>query len=1093
MNSTILDKLKIKKTPLKQDEFNIKLASTDISYNTIQQQIPIIDKTDGSLDYKSIINKIKSRGLTIPTIPLSTIDDTTIIPPTQPEIKVISKTTIKPQSKIKVIGKTTIKLKPKSKSKTRISDKTTIKPEKVIRSIFNNTISLNTNDIPIIEAPETIVKFETFKKDFINKPTDSQIIASKYYMNNREYFINFINSLYLPYKTSFEEEQKNISCESRKGEFSLLTHQKIVKDYINSFTPYRGVLIYHGLGSGKTCSSIAIAEGLKTDKQIVIMTPASLRMNYIQELKMCGDFLYKKNQYWEFINSSTEDMNLILSNALNIPIDYITKNNGAWFVNMNKPSNYDSLNTDQKFSLDQQINLMIANKYKFINYNGLNFNHLKQLSLDNTINPFDNKVVVIDEVHNVISRIVNKLNKPDSIAYRIYDYLMNAKNCRIVLLSGTPIINYPNELAIIFNILRGYIYTYSFNIIPKTTQKIDTLFFKNIFKNSYYLDYIDYKSSSNILTITQNPFGFINNSNTTKYNGVRNSKKGKINFTYFINSVKSILTDNNIEFNPKINVNKFKALPDDLDTFKNYFINDTNSINNEFMFKRRILGLTSYLSDIDKLLPKYNELTDFHKIKIPMNDYQFGIYELYRQDERKQELRNAKKQKNNILGLYNNTSSTYRIFSRLACNFVFPEDYKRPMPSNYKNINENDIDADLNKPEDIIEDTTDTITTNTTYKDAINDTLNYFNTNKFKLFNIESGKLDLLSPKYKIMIQNILDKMSNPTTDKLHLIYSQFRTLEGIGIFKYVLEANGFIQFKIKKNDTGLWYIDIKDEDKGKPTFILYTGTETPEEKEILRNIFNSNWGTLPINLVDQLKTISSNNFYGEIIKIIMITSSGAEGISLRNVCYVHLMESYWHPVRLNQVIGRARRICSHEDLPEQQRTVDVYLYLMTFTDEQKSGSKSIELKLKDTSKFDKITPVTSDETLDEISTIKQTINNNLLKCVKESAFDCPLYEASSKENLKCYTFGTVPNTTFSFKPSYENEDSDKVSNINRQKISWTGKKLTLADKVFIYNPTNKGVYDYDNYINGIPLLIGKLKVSLDKTTGKKIYSINPI
>jgi SNF2 family DNA or RNA helicase len=73
-----------------------------------------------------------------------------------------------------------------------------------------------------------------------------------------------------------------------------------VRDYINIYTPYRGLLLYHGLGSGKTCSSIAIAEGIKNEKRILIMTPASLRSNYIEELKKCGDYLYKKNQYWEF-------------------------------------------------------------------------------------------------------------------------------------------------------------------------------------------------------------------------------------------------------------------------------------------------------------------------------------------------------------------------------------------------------------------------------------------------------------------------------------------------------------------------------------------------------------------------------------------------------------------------------------------------------------------------------------------------------------------------------------------------------------------------------------------------------------------------
>ena len=34
-----------------------------------------------------------------------------------------------------------------------------------------------------------------------------------------------------------------------------------------------------------------------------------------------------------------------------------------------------------------------------------------------------------------------------------------------------------------------------------------------------------------------------------------------------------------------------------------------------------------------------------------------------------------------------------------------------------------------------------------------------------------------------------------------------------------------------------------------------------------------------------------------------MITSSGSEGITLRNTRYVHLVEPYWHPVRTDQVI----------------------------------------------------------------------------------------------------------------------------------------------------------------------------------------------
>ena len=163
-------------------------------------------------------------------------------------------------------------------------------------------------------------------------------------MNNRKIFINFINTLFEPYRQALEEESKDVRCPDPERPFSLMTHQAIVRDYINLYSPYRGLLIYHGLGAGKTCSSIAIAEGINTEKRIIIMTPASLRQNYISELKLCGDALYRLNQFWEFIstNGNTELENK-LSEILSIPVSFITAENGAWLVNMRKKPNYDTL------------------------------------------------------------------------------------------------------------------------------------------------------------------------------------------------------------------------------------------------------------------------------------------------------------------------------------------------------------------------------------------------------------------------------------------------------------------------------------------------------------------------------------------------------------------------------------------------------------------------------------------------------------------------------------------------------------------------------------------------------------------------------
>ena len=65
------------------------------------------------------------------------------------------------------------------------------------------------------------------------------------------------------------KSEQTQSCDRKDENLSLMTHQKLVRDYINLYTPYRGLLLYHGLGSGKTCSSIAISEVLKVHMKLL--------------------------------------------------------------------------------------------------------------------------------------------------------------------------------------------------------------------------------------------------------------------------------------------------------------------------------------------------------------------------------------------------------------------------------------------------------------------------------------------------------------------------------------------------------------------------------------------------------------------------------------------------------------------------------------------------------------------------------------------------------------------------------------------------------------------------------------------------------
>jgi hypothetical protein len=221
------------------------------------------------------------------------------------------------------------------------------------------------------------------------------------------------------------------------------------------------------------------------------------------------------------------------------------------------------------------------------------------------------------------------------------------------------------------------------------------------------------------------------------------------------------------------------------------------------------------------------------------------------------------------------------------------------------------------------------------------------------------------------------------------------------------------------------------------------------------------------------------NNMYGEVIKALMISASGAEGISLKNVRYVHITEPYWHPVRMEQVIGRARRICSHKDLPEALRTVDVFLYLMKFSKTQLESDNSIEMRLQDKSKVDGETPLTSDEALYEIATIKENINMNILLAVKEASFDCTLHaKVGASEKLKCFTFGTLNTNKFAYYPSIAEEELDSVTEKNKGVRVSTVVDFKWIDGItYKYNKDNGEVYDLETYRLGNPQIVGKLEI----------------
>jgi hypothetical protein len=1134
MNNETLEQLKIKPIPKKPQQFQvlIQIPSEGVAPNIIDKTSErLINREQFFSDLQENLGVVQKDYIKTKK-PSTNIKEDELMEnkklESKPKIYNPENTLtqiVKTQQQIIIKEPTNESLK-QSKTNLPSVERLTPKPgtEEVEKPLKTKKLQAETIDETLI-IPKDLRLGKTLYSNRIPKLEPNVLIkASNYYLYNREIFISFINSLFEPYKQQLLKEEQDmlsgkalISCANNDtNNFSLLIHQKIVRDYINIYTPYRGLLLYHGLGSGKTCSSIAIAEGIKNDKKVLILTPASLRDNYVEELKKCGDYMYKKNQFWEFIDTKANPRYLeYLSSLLKLPQEYINSNGGAWFINVKKEPNYDSLDFEDQKKINSQLDKMINYKYQFISYNGLRSSHLNGMTYGGTINPFSNKVIIIDEAHNFISRIVNKLTRKTSLSMKLYNYLMDAENCKIILLTGTPIINYPNEIAILFNILRGTIRSYNCKLIldkkTMTKEKIESIF--KAAKILNYVDLIEYNALSYEVSITQNPFGYVR-SDTNKNKLAYSSDV--LSSEQFIQKIKEALEAQSLKIaGNKINVNGYKALPDNFDDFKSLFISPNNSINNPSMFKMRIIGLTSYFrSAQEQLMPKYNHANsnDFRIIKIPMSDFQFGVYEEARVQERKLEESNKKKKskktKSGAQGddLYSDSVSTYRIFSRAYCNFVFPKPaIKRPMPNNDETLettlenitklNEDDAIA-KNLSEDIIDDLSisekldnidgkydaDDIKDlekdaaaqklgDTSYSKRIIEALKELEKHASKY--LSKTGLQLYSPKFLHILENIIDGDHKG----IHLLYSQFKTLEGIGILKLVLKENNFAEFKIKKNESGEYILNVLTEDINKPMFASYTGSETPEEREIIKNVLNSNWKLVPSSLVKTLQTISDNNFMGQIIKVLMITSSGAEGISLKNVRYVHITEPYWHPVRIHQVIGRAKRICSHSDLPKELQTVNVFLYLMVFSEQQLTSDLSIELRLKDISKKDKKKVITSDEYLYEISSIKEEINASLLQSVKESAIDCSIHTraSSSEKDVKCFVIGNPSENKYIYTPNIEAQDKDEGMKLNKKKQVLKLNELVLNKIKYAYNKETQELYDYDSFLKNELLLVGKL------------------
>ncbi len=132
---------------------------------------------------------------------------------------------------------------------------------------------------------------------------------------------------------------------------------------------------------------------------------------------------------------------------------------------------------------------------------------------------------------------------------------------------------------------------------------------------------------------------------------------------------------------------------------------------------------------------------------------------------------------------------------------------------------------------------------------------------------------------------------------------------------------------------------------------------DTPKLKKVLETILKgpkpslvySNWignGLRPLGSMLEKKNLKFLEFSGGMsdakkrkvvndynsgkLDVLLLSSSGGEGLDLKNTRQIHIMEPHWNEAKISQVIGRGIRYKSHINLPISERKVSVYHWIST-------------------------------------------------------------------------------------------------------------------------------------------------------------------
>jgi superfamily II DNA or RNA helicase len=743
---------------------------------------------------------------------------------------------------------------------------------------------------------------------------------------------------------SIKEQADNLA----KVDFELQPHQAFVKNFMSFQTPYSSLLLYHGLGSGKTCSAIGVCEEMRDymkqmgiTKRIIIVASENVQDNFklqlfderklklvdgVWNIRACtGNKLLKEINPMNMKGMTKEKVVSQIKNLINTYYIFLGYVQFANYII--KTMNYEEEVQKQTFKRKEtskkqgeKTKIQMLRDVKI----ELNSRIIKRLQ-----NEFNNRLIVIDEVHNIRKTDDNENKK---VAINLELLVKSALNMRFLLLSATPMYNSYKEIVWLLNIMNtndrrgrievrdifdkngefkkngeevltrkatGYIsfvrgenpYTFPYRVYPSEFAKENT--FPAIKYPSYQMNLkkIKHEDKKRVLSLYLTKIGECGNCGKCQFCAYKyiiyNLRNKKFSITTKTGVVREMPSFENMEsFGYTLLQTPLESL------IISYPVPGLKNILDQMPQEKLSEEFTPSFSESKSIEEEEEEESPGPVEELPAGEEgESSSSEEFVLPPKKKPLIIEESSESKSGG--ENSTSTRRVEMTIDPHQLTGK-------------------AGLERMMNFVDEKSPPVKGDFEYKKTTID-------NYGKIFSRkEIGKY---SSKIKTILDNIVNPENGKVSEGVILIYSQYID-SGLIPMALALEEMGFTRYGQ----------GTKPLFKNKPTEIVDVRTmKEPEDKKQFMParyaMITGETRLSPNNDFEVKGLTGEDNKDGHKIKVVLISKAGSEGIDFKFIRQVHILEPWYNMNRIEQIIGRAVRNFSHKDLPFEKRNVEIFMY----------------------------------------------------------------------------------------------------------------------------------------------------------------------